>query len=60
MMKRLFLLLTLCVAGTAWAQSFRDKEGLPELRAALHAKDSLMHLGILKDEATDQIVKMRN
>ena len=52
MMKKLFLLLTLSVSCAAWAQPFREKMGLLDLRASLHAEDSLMRLGILKDDAT--------
>ena len=46
----LFVLLT--VASVALGQSFRDIEGLKEMRRDLQTEDSLMRLGILKDEAT--------
>ncbi len=57
-MKKLFLLFTLCVACAAWAQPFRDKEELRDLRTTLHAEDSLMHLSILKDEAMREYTRL--
>ena len=48
MKKSLCLFLLLAATLTTSVQSFRDIDGLKELRSQLHTEDSLMHLGILK------------
>ena len=52
MKKSLCLFLLLAATLTTSAQSFRDIDGLKEMRSQLHTEDSLMHLGILKDDAS--------
>ena len=49
---KICLFVLLAVASVAQGQSFRDIEGLKEMRKDLQTEDSLMRLGILKDEAT--------
>ena len=49
---KICLFVLLAVASVAQGQSFRDIEGLKEMRRDLQTEDSLMRLGILKDEAT--------
>ena len=49
---KICLFVLLAVASVAQGQSFRDIEGLKEIRKDLQTEDSLMRLGILKDEAT--------
>lgn len=49
---KICLFVLLAVASAAQGQSFRDIEGLKEMRRDLQTEDSLMRLGILKDEAT--------
>jgi len=51
---KICLFVLLAVASVAQGQSFRDIEGLKEMRRDLQTEDSLMRLGILKDEATGQ------
>ena len=51
-LKKYCLFVLLAVALAAQGQSFRDIEGLKEMRRDLQTEDSLMRLGILKDETT--------
>ena len=51
-LKKYCLFVLLAVASTAQGQSFRDIEELKEMRKDLQTEDSLMRLGILKDETT--------
>ena len=50
--KKVCLFVLLAVASVVQGQSFRDIEGLKAMRKDLQTEDSLMRLGILKDEAT--------
>ena len=51
-MRKICLFVLLALASAAQGQSFRDIEWLKEMRRSLQTEDSLMRLGILKDEAT--------
>ena len=45
---KICLFVLLAVASVAQGESFRDIEGLKEMRRDLQTEDSLMRLGILK------------